>query len=270
MESDVHIGISGWSYDEWKNGFYKNVPRSRWLEHYADHFNALELNATFYRLQSEGTLKSWANRTPEDFIFCAKGHRYVTHTTKLADAAETVPRTRDNLVPLGDKLRVVLWQLPPTFEKDLNRLEEFAAVLHNQWQSVRHTIEFRHPTWMDEEVADLLENYDLVACQADAPDFKLWDVVTTDIVYVRLHGHTRKYASHYSTESLDRWADRINRWSKSLETYIFFDNTAEGSAPYDAQKLADRLDQLRSSDEQEIDESLRSNGRFRDEEPPKR
>lgn len=242
MATDIHIGISGWSYDEWKSDFYKNIPRSRWLEHYAQNFDSLEINATFYRLQSEGTLQSWANRTPDDFVFCAKGHRYITHTKKLQDASETIPRTRDNLLPLGDKLQVVLWQLPATFEKDLDLLDQFARVLDQEWSGVRHSIELRHRSWMDEEVAQLLESYNLAACQSDAPDFRLWDVVTTDFAYVRLHGHTRKYASRYSSQSLDEWAEKILDWkSAGLDAYIFFDNTAEGAAPHDALKLASRL-----------------------------
>ncbi len=242
MAGDIHIGISGWSYDEWKNDFYKNVPRSTWLEHYARHFSALEINATFYRLQSEGTLASWASRTPDEFIFCAKGHRYVTHTKRLAQADETIPRTRDNHAPLGKKLKVVLWQLPTTFKKDLARLESFLRVLDQEWSSVRHSIELRHVSWMDEEVAELLENYDIAACQSDAPDFRLWDVITTDFAYVRLHGHTRKYASSYSPRSLDHWTDKIEGWqNEGRDAYVFFDNTAEGAAPYDALKLKERL-----------------------------
>ncbi len=242
MAGDIHIGISGWSYEEWKDGFYRDVPRSRWLEHYAQHFSALEINATFYRLQSEGTLESWANRTPDDFVFCAKGHRFVTHTKLLQDAAQTIPRSRENLAPLGSKLQVVLWQLPASFQKDLDRLEAFAEVLNEQWTTTRHAIELRHSSWMDEEVANLLQRFDLAICQSDAPDFRLWDVVTTDLAYVRLHGHTRKYASRYSAQSLDQWAQKLRDWhSQGLDAYLFFDNTSEGAAPFDALKLVGRL-----------------------------
>ena len=242
MAGDIHIGTSGWSYQEWKHGFYRNVPRRTWLEHYAQHFQALEINSTFYRLQSKGTLSSWANRTPDNFVFCAKGHRFVTHTKRLEEAEETIPRSRDNFLPLGPKLHSVLWQLPATFQKDLNRLEEFAQVLDDKWKNTRHAIELRHSTWMDEEVAELLHSFGVAACQSDAPDFRLWDVVTTDFAYVRLHGHTRKYASRYSPESMDHWTDKLRQWqSEGLDVYVFFDNTAEGAAPFDALELKERL-----------------------------
>lgn len=243
MAGEVYIGTSGWSYEEWKDDFYRKVPRSRWLEHYGEQFGALEINATFYRLQSEGTLASWANRTPRDFVFCAKGHRYLTHMTGLKGAEAAVRRTRDNMQALGEKLRVVLWQFPASFQREMGVFGEFVEVLEREWSQVRHAVELRHPSWMDEEVAELLSEKRIGVCQADAPDFRLWDVVTTDFVYVRLHGHTRKYISSYRGELLEEWAEKLRGWRREgLDAYVFFDNTAEGAAPRDARRLREILD----------------------------
>ncbi len=247
MPGRVFIGTSGWSYDGWKDGFFRDVPRTSWLEYCADHFSGLEINGTFYRLQSEKTLRRWAERTPDDFTFTAKGHRYVTHNKKLKDADETVVTSRDNMRPLGKKLAVVVWQFPKQFSKKLERLEDFARALSRRWTAVRHTIEFRHASWFSDDVADVLSSHRLAVCQSDAADWPMWDAVTTDLVYVRLHGHTRTYASRYSAGSLDAWARKIRRWTNDgHDVHAYFDNDAEGAAPYDALKLMDRVENDRT------------------------
>lgn len=242
MAGRVFIGTSGWSYRGWKEGFYDGVPRTRWLEHCAEHFTGLEANGTFYRLQSEKTLRTWLERTPDDFVFTAKGHRFVTHNKKLIDADETVVNSRNNMRPLGDRLAVVVWQLPERFSVNLERLAAFAHTLSRRWTGVRHTVEFRHASWFSNGVAELMHAHDLAVCQSDAARWPRWDAVTTDLVYVRLHGHTRTYASSYSSGSLDGWAQKIRRWQKEeRDVHVYFDNDAEGAAPFDALKLMDRL-----------------------------
>lgn len=242
MAGRAFIGTSGWTYNHWKHGFFEGVPQKRWLEHCAERFSGLELNGTFYRLQRETTFRQWIARTPGDFVFTAKGHRFVTHNKKLIDSDETVVTTRDNMRPFAKKLAVVVWQLPDRFSANLERLEEFASTLSRRWRSVRHSIEFRHPSWFGDDVAAVMSSHRIAVCQSDAATWPLWDAVTTDLVYLRLHGHTDTYRSRYSDEQLDSWARRIRQWlAEGCDVHAYFDNDAEGHAPYDALRLMERL-----------------------------
>ena len=237
----LFVGTSGWNYDSWRESLYGDVPRKRWLSHYADRFGAVELDGTFYRLPSDKTLHSWKQDTPKDFCFAAKGHRFMTHSKKLKDADEHLPISRDAMRPLGKRLRVVLWQLPASFKKNEERLDGFLKSL-SRWRSVRHALELRDRSWFDDDTAGRLEEHDVAVCLSDAPDFPLWDRVTTDLVYVRLHGHTRKYASRYSRQSLEHWRDRVREWrSGGCEVHVYFDNDKEGHAPTDALKLKEMV-----------------------------
>lgn len=239
----AYVGTSGWQYDRWKEDFYAGVPRKRWLEHCAGQFTGIEINGSFYMLQKETALRDWKRRTPADFRFTMKGHRFVTHNKKLKDADEHLPISRDNARPLTSKLAAVVWQLPARHAKNHARLVEFVTALRRRWRSTRHAIEFRHATWFDDETAELLSAHDIAVCMSDAPDFPLWDRVTTDLVYVRLHGHTRKYASTYSKQLLERWARRTRDWlGEGREVHVYFDNDAEGAAPRDAVRLLSLLD----------------------------
>lgn len=235
--SGLFIGTSGWNYDEWKDGFYAGVKRDDRLVHYAGRFDAVEANATFYRLQKPATLKHWRDATPDGFRFAIKGNRYLTHNKKLKDPLDSIEIERENARPLAPKLSVVLWQLPGNLDKNIARLREFCEAL-GSWSDVRHAVEPRHTSWFDAETAECLAAHGVAACQSDAADWPMWDAVTGDLVYVRLHGHTRTYASRYSTASLKRWASLIKRWRSERRTvHVYFDNTAEGAAPRDASKL---------------------------------
>jgi uncharacterized protein YecE (DUF72 family) len=233
----AYIGTSGWNYPGWRDGFYAGVKRQDWLSHCADRFTGIEVNATFYRLQERGTFERWREQTPRGFRFAIKGNRFLTHNKKLRDPEGPVGVERERALALGDKLAAVVWQLPGNFHKHLDRLEGFAVAL-GAWKEVRHALEFRHRSWFDDEVAECLRAHRLAACMSDAADWPLWDAVTTDMVYVRLHGHTRTYASAYSAESLKRWTDRVQGWlAEGRDVHVYFDNDAEGAAPYDALKL---------------------------------
>ncbi len=195
MTARAYIGTSGWNYDAWKAGFYRGVPRRQWLAYCATRFTALEVNATFYRLPSHATFRRWREATPPGFRFAIKGHRYLTHNKKLADPLPAIRRERARAGGLGEKLAAVVWQLPEHFHKHLERLEGFARALARGWAEVRHAVEFRHPSWFDPEVAACLAQYGIANCQSDAADWPRWDAVTTDMVYVRLHGREVTYAS---------------------------------------------------------------------------
>ena len=241
MAGKAHIGTSGWNYKSWRDGFYGDTPQKEWLRFCAERFTSIEVNGTFYRLQEKSTFKKWRDQTPDGFSFAIKGHRYVTHNKKLLDAEEPVIRCRDSASPLGKRLAAVVWQLPAFLKKDIERLEKFVRVLRH-WETTRHAIEFRHKTWFDDEVADILREHGVAVCMSDAPDWPLWDAVTTDLVYIRLHGHTRKYASSYNKPALKRWATRIQGWLKqNRAVHVYFDNDAEGAAPQNALTLLQML-----------------------------
>ena len=229
-------------YDRWKDDFYAGVPRKRWLEFCAAQFSAVEINASFYRLQTESTFLKWLERTPDEFVFAAKGHKFATHNKKLGDPEQTVIRSRDNMRALEPKLKAVVWQLPAQFAFNFERLELFARTLSQEWTSVRHSIELRHTSWFNPEVAALMSSYDLAVCQSDAGKWPFWDAVTTDMVYVRLHGRPYTYASNYEAEELDSWAERVRRWtSEDRDVHVYFDNDYHGYAPHNAIELMDRL-----------------------------
>src|SRR5438067_3381281 len=194
MPANAYIGTSGWNYKTWRHTFYGDMPQKQWLRFCSERFTAIEVNGTFYRLVDRSTFQKWRDATPEDFPFAIKGHRYVTHNKKLLNAGEPVIRCRDAAAPLGKRLAAVVWQLPSFFRKNVERLEEFVGVL-DRWNTTRHAIEFRHQSWFVAEVAKCLSNHAVAVCLSDAPDWPMWDEVTTDLVYIRLTGHTRKYAS---------------------------------------------------------------------------
>lgn len=232
------IGTSGWSYDEWKDGFYAGVPRKRWLEHYASRFDAVEVNATFYHSLKPSVLEDWAERTPPRFRFCIKASRYITHIQRLAVTGESLSRLRRQADALGEKLCVVLWQLPQGLHRDLALLERFASRL-DRWSTVRHALEFRHASWFVDAVAQCLSAHRIATVQSHAADWPMWEAVTTDLAYVRLHGGVRTYASGYSRATLERWRVRIQGWlAEGRETHVYFDNTARGRAVSDARTLA--------------------------------
>ncbi|MDD5462759.1 MAG: DUF72 domain-containing protein [Methylococcales bacterium] len=240
----VHVGISGWSYPPWKESFYKGIARKDWLKFYSEHFSAVEINGSFYRLQNPDTFKKWFVETPATFKFALKANRYLTHNKKLLDPLPSVLIERNHAEALGDKLAVVLWQLPGSLQKNLPRLNDFINALQ-QWREVRHSIEFRHASWFDDDTADCLAQAEIAVCLSDAQTWPMWDRVTSNLVYIRLHGHTQTYVSSYSEPELAYWAERIARWrSQGKEVHVYFDNTAECAAPFNALTLKELLEIL--------------------------
>jgi uncharacterized protein YecE (DUF72 family) len=233
----AYIGTSGWSYDSWREHLYQGIPKKRWLAHASRRFTALEVNGSFYSQIQPTTYTRWAEETPEDFRFAVKGHRFITHYKRLRDASESVERVLAQASGLGDKLAAVVWQLPARFTCDLARLDDFLGVLAG-FTHVRHALELRHKSWFTDEVATRLARARVASCISDAPDFPLWMAVTTDLAYVRLHGHTRKYASSYSRRSLHAWAARVRTWiDEGRDVHVYFDNDAEGAAVHNALDL---------------------------------
>lgn len=241
MAAKVYIGTSGWNYPEWRDTFYAQVPRKDWLRHNANQFNGVEINATFYGAQRAETLRKWRDQVPRGFRFTMKGNRYLTHTKRLREPVEPIARERNTARALGAWLAAVVWQLPGNFQRDDERLEGFLKAL-GRWRRVRHVLEFRHRSWFEPVVADRLAAHRVANCISDAADWPRWDAVTTDLVYVRLHGHSRTYASRYAKPSLRRWAERLRSWqNEGRDVHVYFDNTADGHAPADARALAGLL-----------------------------
>ena len=237
----LHIGLSGWTYASWRTGFYQGVPRKTWLPFYATRFPAVEVNASFYHRVAPQVLLNWCEKTPAGFGFAMKANRELTHQHRLHLTAELLEQERAHIMPLGERLLAVLWQLPPGLQRNLQRLRDFLALLDG-WQTTRHAIEFRHPSWFDDEVASLLGEHRIAVTQSDASRWPMWEAVTTDLVYIRLHGNPETYHSAYDDRALDSWADRITRWrAEGRSVQVYFDNTDSGHAPEDALRLMTRL-----------------------------
>ncbi len=243
---EIHIGISGWRYKGWRGVFYpEKLAQRRELEFASRQFKTIELNGSFYSLQRPGSFAAWAEETPEDFLFAVKGSRYITHMLKLRGVE--VPLANffaQGLLRLGGKLGPLLWQFPPNFQFNAERLEAFfemlprdrrqAAVLgakHDRrletrsWLQVetngrlRHAVEIRHESFVCEEFLRLLRRHDIGLVVADTVEWPLLMDVTSDFVYCRLHGSEQLYASGYDAEALDIWAQRLVTWATGGEVH---------------------------------------------------
>lgn len=233
----LRIGCSGFLYDDWRGNFYpENLSRTHWLEYYCTKFLTVELNVTFYRLPERETFAKWYSSTPEGFIFSLKGSRFVTHVKKLKDCAEPIEALFSRASVLKEKLGVILWQLPPSFEMDLERLKHFLETIRPY--QARNTFEFRNKTWINKKVIDLLEKEDATLCMADWPEFLDELPLTADFVYIRRHGEGGSYATSYSTESLTKDVKRIRAYLRQKKgIFIYFNNDANGYAPKNAGEL---------------------------------
>jgi uncharacterized protein YecE (DUF72 family) len=286
----ARIGISGWRYAPWRGVFYpQDLPQRRELEYAASVFSSIEINGTFYSLQRPGSFRAWRDATPDDFVFAIKGSRYITHMLKLREV-ETPLATffAQGLLALGPKLGPILWQLPPFMPFDAQRLRAFFRLLPRDTgqalrlarrrevdlmkgrcvlkidaeRPLRHALEVRHESFRTQELLDLLREEDIALVVADtAGRWPLLEEVTTDFMYLRLHGDQELYASGYGDAALDDWARRIRAWLRGTQptgarrigsgrpsrqprdVYCYFDNDSKVHAPFDAQALARRLGQ---------------------------
>jgi len=235
--ADIRIGCSGFLYDQWKGTFYpENLPRSQWLDFYSKHFPTVELNVTFYRLPERETFAKWYLATPKDFVFSLKASRFITHVKKLKDCAEPVEAFFSRASVLKEKLGIILWQLPPTFNLDIERLKEFLEVLKPYRK--RNTFEFRNKTWMTKKIFSLFEKENIALCMADHPDFLDNLPATADFIYIRRHGEGGSYTTSYSAESLKGDAKVIkDHLKKKKDVFMYFNNDAFGYAPQNALEL---------------------------------
>jgi len=199
------------------------------------------VNATFYHTLTPATFAHWREQTPTHFRFSVKGTRYATHVKRLDVDAGVIDRARTPAARLGDRLAAVVWQLPARLARDDTRLARFIRRLA-RWKGPRHAIEFRHPSWFEPAVERVLAGAGIASVISDAADWPMWDVVTTDLAYARLHGHAATYSSAYGRRALAQWAKRARRWlAESREVHVYFDNTDAGHAVADAAILRDLL-----------------------------
>jgi uncharacterized protein YecE (DUF72 family) len=232
----IRIGTSGWHYQHWLGAFYpERTPASKMLAYYVQHFDTVELNNSFYHLPKQPALESWRDSTPAGFLFAAKGSRFLTHMKKLKDAQIGLGRFLDAVETLGAKLGPILFQLPPNWEVDAARLRSFLEILPG---SHRYAFEFRNPTWEHPEIYRLLSEYRAANCLFNLAGYQSPLEVTTDLVYLRLHGPGGKYQGSYSEEALRVWAGRIRQWrAEGRQIYVYFDNDDAGYAAHNALRL---------------------------------
>lgn len=270
----VRIGTSGWSYPHWRRRFYPpGLPQRAELEYLAQRLDSVEINASFYRLQRPSAYRGWAAQTPDDFVFAVKGSRFLTHLKQLREPRQGLANfLASGLLALGGKLGPILWQLPASIEFDRTRLDGFLAELprstaaasalarrHDERLGDRsgdrvvlesdgdrpmiHVLEPRHASFRAPVALDLLREHGVGLVQSDgAGRWPLLRAVTSDVVYIRLHGHQQLYASGYDRRALRRWATRIRAWADDgRAVYVYFDNDGSAHAPADAVTLRDLL-----------------------------
>jgi uncharacterized protein YecE (DUF72 family) len=284
----IRIGISGWRYAPWRKVFYpEDLVQAKELHFASRALPSIEINGSFYGLQRPSSYLRWYEDTPPGFVFSIKGHRYITHILRLRDVEKPIANfLSSGLFHLKEKLGPILWQFPPSFRFDPELFESFLKLLPHDWEAalelarkreakmqdkeylvmdenrpLRHAVEIRNKSFIDPEFVKLLRQYDVALVVADtAGKWPYYEDVTSDFIYLRLHGEEELYASGYTDEALDRWAARIRAWStgsqpqdamlisdkrpvsrKTRDVYCYFDNDIKVKAPFDARKLLCRL-----------------------------
>ena len=220
----VRIGCSGWNYKDWRQSFYpKGLPARQWLERYAEAFDTVEINNTFYRLPKQSAVENWVKQTPRGFVFTVKASRYLTHIKRLTTVEDGVKLLYERIGPLAQtpKMGPVLWQLPGNFQRDDERLRGALKELPKG----RHCFEFRHPSWFCDEVYKLLRRHRVALVIGDTPErpFQTHEF-TAAWTFVRFHYGHRGRGGNYSQTELEEWAERIRDWRERVEVYAYFNN----------------------------------------------
>lgn len=232
----IHIGTSGWHYKHWEGVFYpEGLATESWLGYYLEHLETVEINNTFYQLPKETTLSKWRESVPEGFVFAVKASRYITHMKKLKDPQNSVNTFLSRIETLGPNLGPILFQLPPNWHFNGERLNAFLDVLP---PCRRYAFELRDPDWLNEEAYAILEEHDAAFCIYDFHGRQSPKQVTADFVYVRLHGPYGPYRGKYDAETLAGWAGAISAWrGQGRDVYCYFDNDEAGYAVQNALEL---------------------------------
>jgi uncharacterized protein YecE (DUF72 family) len=237
----LRIGTSGWVYDHWRGRLYPpDMRQAEWFGVYAQHFDTVEINNSFYRLPSESAFDAWRAQAPEGFLYAVKASRFLTHFKKLNDPAEPLKLFFDRAQRLGDRLGPVLYQLPTRWKLNLPRFEAFLAALPRGYD---HVIEFRDQSWMVDPVFERMAQRGVSHCLHDMRGLEVPAAVTATPVYVRFHG-ARSQGGDYPRHELEAWAARIHGWrAQGLDVYAYFNNDWEGFALNNAAALRARCSQ---------------------------
>jgi uncharacterized protein YecE (DUF72 family) len=238
----VRIGCSGWAYKEWRGAFYpEKLPQRSWLAHYASEFGTVEVNSTFYSLPSEKTVATWLEQTPPDFRFTVKASRYITHVKRLNSPEKYVERFLASIEPLrkAGRLEAILWQLPPSFKRNDERLDEALTVIGERAPG-RHAVELRNESWFTKDAYELLRGHRAALVITDDPGLAFGKrELTADWTYIRFHGGGRGGGrGDYTKPELATWRRRIAAWRKRTEVIAYFNNTSDGPAALNARALA--------------------------------
>lgn len=282
----IRVGLSGWSYDEWRGDFYpEELSRDEELNFVANRFDTVEVNGTFYGLTDPGSVRAWYEATPYDFVFAVKGSRYITHIKRLKGTESALANFfASGILDLDQKLGPILWQLPPNMRFEADRLESFLAALPHDTNAaselaqrhddriedvsygpgenhrIRHVLESRHETFLDPESARIARDHGVALAFSHSSEWPYLEEITAGFVYVRLHGPGEVYTSPYREGRLQRWAEKMVEWRdgglpsnseritdtkppsrQSRDVYVYFDNTAEGHAPREANALTEMI-----------------------------
>jgi len=273
----LYIGTSGYNYKHWREVFYpKGLSQKNWLSFYAKYFDTVEINATFYGNFKKNVFENWAGEVPDNFQFCLKGPRFITHVKRLKTVEDSISIFFENAIGLGEKLNIILWQFPKSFkmnEENLARLESFLSILPNsikchqilkhpksasydvaaQVQSdnriIRHAFEFREGSWFTKQIYQLLNKYKAGFVIPDSPQFQfstlnLASHLTSgklEFYYIRFHGSSELYSSEYTKEELKNWSLKIKKMLKKGDVYCYFNNDAQGFAVKNAMELKEIL-----------------------------
>jgi uncharacterized protein YecE (DUF72 family) len=241
--SRIHVGCSGWVYRHWRGIFYpKGLPQKRWFERYAEEFDTVEINASFYRLPLASTFEGWREKAPPGFRYAVKVNRFITHMKKLLDCRNEVDRFIELSRPLGEKLGPLLYQLPPSLHKNIERLDTFLSWLPKDLEQV---VEFRHKSWYDDEVLAVLDRHGIGFVAHDLKGLVSPRWASGHTAYVRFHGTSGRYHGRYSDEALFEWADWSLEQSRlGRSVWCYFNNDIHGHSIEDARMLGSMVRQI--------------------------
>jgi len=236
----IRIGTSGWYYSHWRKLFYPDdLPKSRWFEYYAQHFDTVEINNSFYHLPKLQSVKRWYRLAPDEFIYAVKANRYITHIKRLKDVSDEMWRFFETMAFLKGKLGPVLYQLPPSLHKDLDLLKSFINVLGKDSSAV---FEFRDKSWFSQDTYELLDKFGIGFCVHDMSGVSSPRTVTGKLIYLRFHGPTGKYEGSYSKSALADWAQWIKQHRHKVRgVYAYFNNDSQAHAVCNAGTLKELI-----------------------------
>lgn len=238
---NIHVGTSGWNYKDWKGKFYdEETKQDDQLSVYAEVFDTVELNKSFYNLPDKTSIKSWLKKTPNDFLFSCKASRYITHMKKLEDPEEGVENLLRSLEVFDNKLGPILFQCPPNWNVNTKRLKNLLDALPDNH---RYVFEFRDESWFTDEIYRMLKDHNAALCLYDLEGFQSPELITADFVYIRLHGpEENAYQGSYDGRTLAGWVQKMLRWrDEGNRVFCYFDNDQKSKAPLDAQQLIESL-----------------------------